>query len=537
MNWPRWHWLNDGLIPLLVILLRVCWVWPWLEMVRHWLTPSNPTPIVPLWALLGLFVLSTAVTRSALRKTQSLSQARAWVSGVGLVVVMGVLWWQVAARQYPVWDVRWLRLLAYALSDWSVAIPPSFLTLLVAVGVWVRGVLDGQRPLLRDAVWGAFTTGTLALALLLVAGHYDPDGLLPHSGRWLLGFFVVGLAALALSSLQLARAVGRWGSQKNTQMNLNRYWLLSVAVVILAMVGVGLLLGAIVTPGLVANLLSWVGVVLNWLGVLVGYVFLAVAYVLFLVLTPLIEWLRSLMSNEPPEQEETAEAMNWQQQLEELRQQPQTQLSPEVIESLRWLWLLLLVVGIVVAIAIALKLMKFGDTENEDESRESVFTRDMLKDQLASLWQSWMQRLQRPAQPDHDPYLSLTGEVENRRAIRSLYQALLSLAERRGLPRKPPQTPLDYGATLETAYPADTGAWQTLTEAYMSARYAERPPSDEEVDRARQAWAHLAPRLESDPDGLNRDGPGAPDGTGNGTGEETGANDEDQANTGGTSIR
>lgn len=499
MTLPRWHWLNDGLIPLLVILLRVCWLWPWLEMVRHWLAPSSSRPLLPVWTLLALFVLSAAVTRLALQKTGTLAQARAWVGGVGLLALMGLLWWQVASAEYPLWDLRWVRLLAHSLSNWQFEVPPSFLILLAAAGVWVRGVLDGQRPLLRDAVWGAFITGTLALALLLIAGHYDPAGLPPHAERWVLGFFIAGLSALALSSLQLARAVGRWGSQKGAQVRLNRYWLLSVAIVILGMVGIGLFLGMFITPGLVAEVLSWVGVVMRLVGIVLGYVLLAVAYVVFWVLTPLIEWLRSLMSGEPPPQEEEANQMDWQRQLEELSRQPQTQLSPEVIESLRWLWFVLLILGVCAAIVIALRLMNFGDSEDEDESRESIFTTDMLQDQLAALWQGWLQRLRRPPHPEQDPYLSLAGETENRRAIRGFYQSLLALAGARGHTRRPAQTPLNYGADLKATYPPDEDAWQTLTEAYMDARYAAQPPSDQQVEDARDAWARLSSRLAADP--------------------------------------
>lgn len=495
MTWPRWHWLNDGLIPLLVITLRVCWLWPWLELLRYWLASTAPRPLVPLWAIFGLFLLSNSTTRLALTRTASLRQARAWVSAAGLAAVLALLWWQYAAAQYPLWELRWLRLLAHALSDWRYEVPPAFLTLLAATVIWLRGVVDGQRPMLRDAVWGAFTTGALALALLLLAGHYTPAGLPAHTERWVLAFFIVGLAALALSSLQLARAVGRWGSQKPSQVRLNRYWLLSVAVVILLMMGVGLLLGALITPGAVAQALSWVGVVLGWLATIVGYLFLAVTYVLFLVLTPLIEWIRGQMMARPPAREEPIGMMDWQERLRKLSQQPGTPIPPEAIESLRWLWLLALLIAIGVAIAIALRLMQFSDSEGEDETRESVFSGALLQEQLAALWQGWMRRLRRPAQAEPDPYLSLAGEEANRRAIRGLYQTLLNLAGARGLARTPPQTPLDYARTLAAEFPTDAQDWQTLTEAYMGARYAAQPPTPDQVEQARQAWSRLSPYL------------------------------------------
>ena len=35
MPWNRWHWLEDGIMPLLVVLMRVCWIWPWLQMLQR----------------------------------------------------------------------------------------------------------------------------------------------------------------------------------------------------------------------------------------------------------------------------------------------------------------------------------------------------------------------------------------------------------------------------------------------------------------------------------------------------------------------
>lgn len=504
MTWPRWHWLNDGLIPLLVFVLRVCWLWPWLEMLRHWLTPSYPHALLSPWALLGLFVLSMAITRLALQKSPTLTQARAWVSGAGLAAVLTLLWWQVGRATYPLWNPRWLQLLAHALSNWTYELPPSFLTLIAAATVWVRGVLDGRRPMRRDAVWGSFTTGVILLALLLLAGHFDPSGLPAHTERWVLTFFMVGLSALALSSLELARVVGRFGAPRRSQIGLNRYWLVSVAIVILGMVGLGLILGAIFTPAAVAQALSWVGIPLSWIGTAVGYLFLAVSYVLFLALTPLIEWIRSQITMEPPAAREPLGTMDWQERLNELSRQSQTPIPPEVIESLRWLWLSVLIIGIVIAIVIALRLMRFADSESEDESRESIFTNAMLKEQLAALWRNWRQRLQQPTPPEQAPYLSLNGEDQNRRTIRGLYQELLRLAGAVGLDRTPPQTPLDYQAMLQSGYPDGKDAWQTFTEQYMVARYAPQPPTAQQVQRAQEAWQQLAPRLTPEMDDQGR---------------------------------
>jgi hypothetical protein len=65
----------------------------------------------------------------------------------------------------------------------------------------------------------------IELVLLILVSQVDPAGLPLHADRWMVAMFAVGLAALALSSLELSRIYGHWGSQKQGQIRLNRYWL------------------------------------------------------------------------------------------------------------------------------------------------------------------------------------------------------------------------------------------------------------------------------------------------------------------------
>src|SRR5687767_6156042 len=103
MNWHRWPWHDDGwvpslVVPLLVAVVRLCWLWPWLESLRRWLAPSYQLSLLPLWAILLFFVGGAFITRIALAQTRTLTHARLWVAGSGLIALLGLLWWQFA---YP----------------------------------------------------------------------------------------------------------------------------------------------------------------------------------------------------------------------------------------------------------------------------------------------------------------------------------------------------------------------------------------------------------------------------------------------------
>jgi len=93
---------------------------------------------------------------------------------------------------------------------------------------------------------------------------------------------------------------------------------------------------------------------------------------------------------------------------------------------------------------------------------------------LTSLLQKWKKR----PQPSEEALVS----------IRALYRNLLRWASRQGVARVPSQTPLEHLVLLEQKFPQRQDDLKQLTEAYLLARYSQRPVSQEEVDGARKAW-------------------------------------------------
>ena len=137
MRFAGWHWLDDGLIPLLVVVIRVCWIAPWLVMLRRWLTPTAPAAWMPLWAVLLLLGGGLLLTQAVTGQGRSLRWARLWVTGAGLGGLLLLVWWLFAAATYALTDARWLVAMGYAVSDWREAIPPVALTLLVGAWLWL----------------------------------------------------------------------------------------------------------------------------------------------------------------------------------------------------------------------------------------------------------------------------------------------------------------------------------------------------------------------------------------------------------------
>jgi hypothetical protein len=178
-------------------------------------------------------------------------------------------------------------------------------------------------------------------------------------------------------------------------------------------------------------------------------------------------------------------------QLQQFLEKPTAELPPATVESMRWLGFVALLV--VIAIAFALALRYFGSRRGEeaDETRELIFSGDLLQEQLASLWRKWRQRFSGRAAGKTDPYLSLAGETENRRLIRAVYQALLAAATAQGHGRVQAQTPVEYQAALAARFPTGGAALDTITAAYMQARYGLEPPPAGQVEAVQRAWDAL----------------------------------------------
>ena len=493
MTLPRWHWLNDGVIPLLVVLVRMAWMWPWLEMGRRWLTGSAVQPWLPLWSLPLLLLGGLWAARIAGEQERPLATTRAWVAGGSLALILLLLWWHVAARDFALYDLRWFARLVHLLTAWSGEPSPVLLGLLAAAGLWMRGVADATATRTHDDVWRTCATAYAAYALLAVAGQLDSAGLPAGAEQWVMVLVAASLSALALSSLELARSVRAWGSDRGAPPTMSRDWLVSVAAVIGLMLVVGFGLAALITPGTAAQVLAWVAVPLRWLATLLGYVLLAITYVLFLVLTPLIEWLQDQLSErEPPEPQE---ASGFGQQMEELLRRSPLELAPAAEESLRWLGVVGLLIVLAVVIAVLVRYFGRERDDDLDETRETILTGDLLQAQLAALWRRLRAFGRRARTGALTPFLSLEGEEGNRRALRALYQRLLVRVGALGVARPPEQTPRELVGRLTATWPEQGDAWRIVTEAYQAARYGAVTPAPTLVAGAQAAWSQAETAL------------------------------------------
>lgn len=511
MNWyhplgRRWNWLEDGLLPLLLVLLRFCWLWPWLDLIRYIFTPSYQGALLSPGLLVGVPMVSlflartvasqetpTDASKGAPRTTIS-TLARLAVALIGLAVILGALWWQLYQSDYALWQLGWVKSLGLALIHGpNNELSPPVPMLLILVYLWLRGMLDAVKVLGHDDIWGAFVVGVALLVLYLVLMAINHLPIPAVAINLIVLFFAAGMAALAFSSLKITvgldRALGLGQRRASKTPSLSRYWLASVTTTIVVLLGLGLLLGFVIAPAQIASLLALVRAAFNALWQLISFVLVAVGYLLFVVayfigllLQPLIQWLVSLFG--------TVQERQPMQPVSPPPMLPSIETTTASVPDVyRWIALGIFTLIVIVIFALVLRRLRAPKTEDFDEERESILSMDLLQDQLAKLLQRLFGNLRTgAAQP---PFLSLTDESDTRRTIRSTYQNLLAAATEMGQARPRGQTPREYQQQLAAQLPAATGVLATLTEHYDHARYAAESPDPTDAAAAQQAWAQV----------------------------------------------
>jgi hypothetical protein len=490
MHWKHWNWLDNGILPLALIVMRVGPLWLWVTIAQQTLTRPEQSNIFPLGLMAALLWLSWAITRLGLLWGKRLAQLRLVVAGLGLGLMLVLLWGLLYRADYALWDKGWLIAWQREMFGWVGHVPLAYLLLLSYFYLWLRGIIDGSRHLEHRHVIHAFRTGSLSLVGLLLIATPGNQPLPAATGGVIFLFFATATLALALSSLKIARL--NVMAQVQLRFSLNRYWGGSALLVIVSLLGLGLLLSALVDPEsihwLVSWSWSWFGQILLWLIKITSLLLYPILYVLSLVLPPLLALLFAPFTDRAPVEFDSLAGpgrlnglfSRWGEALTHL---------PVGVQGVG---LLLLLLGLALIFALVLqKLVAEAADDGIEERREFIFSYHLLLAQLAQWWPVRWRRAGRDAAAPF-PFLGLSAEVDSRRAIRAMYQRLLKAAQAQGRPRLAPQTPVEYAQELSRTWPESRAGLTVLTRHYGQARYGSAGPSPEQLQASQQAWEKLS---------------------------------------------
>jgi hypothetical protein len=87
--------------------------------------------------------------------------------------------------------------------------------------------------------------------------------------------------------------------------------------------------------------------------------------------------------------------------------------------------------------------------------------------------------------------------LEPRRRIYFFYLAMVRRSAEQGLPRSPSQTPAEYAAKLQNALPTAGQDIESITEAFIQARYSRQPVDVTQANLVKATWERIRRALQS----------------------------------------
>jgi hypothetical protein len=94
------------------------------------------------------------------------------------------------------------------------------------------------------------------------------------------------------------------------------------------------------------------------------------------------------------------------------------------------------------------------------------------------------------------PDLIRLRSLDPRRQIYFFYLAMVRRGAEQGLTRKPSQTPSEYAAALGRALPESGEDIESITEAFVQARYSRRHVDSNMIERVKATWGRIRRALQ-----------------------------------------
>jgi hypothetical protein len=127
--------------------------------------------------------------------------------------------------------------------------------------------------------------------------------------------------------------------------------------------------------------------------------------------------------------------------------------------------------------------------------RNANRTREELARALKGGWQNLITRLERRRVLSRPGWISLRT-LDPRRKVYFYYLAMLRRAAKEGYVRKPSQTPLEYALQLERNVPSAVEDIESLTDAFVEARYSRQPVESSKAALIKETWGRIRRALQ-----------------------------------------
>ena len=473
----RIDWLQFIILPGAIAVMVVAWVAPWAQWIVLSTGVDRPGMAPPAGLMLLVILVSTAVTRYALRRTRY-QRRRIVLGGLLAIVIVTALTYQL----FP--PAAFLR----NLLDWQNSMAPELVVGMVTAALWWRGILLGRsQSLIDENLERTFLNGVLALSFLILVNQFSRRIAPLDMLAAVLIFFATALSTLTVVNIELSRQqqpeAGSWFKRQ-------RHWFVTILSVIGTILLGGLFITSLLSPDMLRQFFSLIGPALSWLGGVLAEALRPLFSFFFWLISPLVPilqfFLRILLEGIMAVLR-VVHQIGLQINLARAEQDIQSFLdSPEFVTFSRGAAVALLVILFVLLAIWAIYRSGLLSRRNFEETRESIASRELLLDQLKHL----LNRLRRKHEAAQGLYLPLSGD-DPRQAVRKVYQAFLEWARVRSRARAPYQTPSTYAQRISGLSEAQRQPVSELTALYLRARYADDRMTPEEAQAAQSALVRL----------------------------------------------
>lgn len=484
------------MLPWLTVLMETVWVYPWMLFASRWDALQWDGPPLSLGSAVAVALLAHSTAALGLAGNWTLNTVRTMVlPSLAILLVVVTLFEIGSGLQF--WTGAWLGNTGDHVS-----------ALLGGLGFGVllmwRGISVGRDPNLFDGLYGRFTVGLISLVLLgLLWGAVATEGELRRVfstvGTYALGFFATGLLAMGVANLHLISGrAQRTGESFNL---LDRRWVITLVGAVLAIA----LLALGVTSAFSLQVLEFVT---GLLGTAADAVLTAVLYGLILPITYLasaliyvfdfvFSWLGTGEPPPPPD-------LGVFQDIESAVSDETGRSFPRAaVLAIKWGLLALGVVLAVALLAFALFRQRRGPVESEDVEEYSEYFwswRTLKADLLAILYALLARILRRvstgasiPVSPP--PAAVAPDDAPQLFSIHEIYRGLLWEGWMAGVGRRPPETPHEYQQRLVSRAGPASAELDTITNAYVSARYGSAAIAGQRLAELNRLWRRLRAAL------------------------------------------
>jgi hypothetical protein len=462
-------------ITMAVMVLELSWAIPWYRFLTRTIAPVGRLQAYAMFGgmLLVTYLISMGLRRSCLKPViqQGISLV---VLIIGLLLGLKVLLYTSEVASIGALLLR----LTSAFADSTFLLPAEFMIIIALMLAWRRGGTLVYLSVIPRSVAREFQYGVI---LLLLNGliSFPLTGSIPNFELYLCLF----AGMLAMGGTRLA---GHNRQRKRQPIPGERRWLAVLAVIAVAVLALGVILGVLVR----GTVSMFVAQMITWLLEIVARVLLVVMWPVVYLFGKILERYGEQPLNITPEEGSALEDPIGQ-LVEYVQRGELPAWAVDLLAFLRSFILWGAVIFIAILLLRRLSRLTRGDQEEGASEREWLIKPGDLPRLLrASLRKGAQQMLNG---------LGVLRYIDRRKAavrVRRIYAHLLDVSNELGSPRPASRTPLEFLPVLGRLFPSLGSELATITHTYVRVRYGQLPETHEELEAVESAWQRIRSQAE-----------------------------------------